>query len=93
MNQVLRTIPTKAIQNVILTTLLTRGGKATPVDVYGAVETQFPKLTRNAAKNLPYNVRWARLSLATQGFVKIKTRGTWLLTAAGRKEARSLLAV
>jgi len=88
----LKTIPTKAIENVILTTLLTDGGTSKSTSVYTAVSAQFPRLTRACTKNLPYNVRWARMSLATRGLVAdSKVRGEWTLTAKGRKAARTIL--
>jgi hypothetical protein len=92
MKPALSSIPARAIRNAILTTLLTHGGKAKPVDVYASVETQFPRLSRKAQKNLPYNVRWTRKTLLTDGLISNRVRGEWILTAAGLKEARTLLA-
>lgn len=89
----LSTIPTKAIENIILTTLLADGGSSKSTDVYTAVSANFPKLTKNAKKNLTYNVRWTRMSLATKGLVaSSKVPGKWTLTAKGRREARAILA-
>ena len=89
----LSVIPKKSIENVILTTLLTDGGTSPSTAVYTAVSMQFPKLTRNAAKNLPYNTRWVRMALATRGLVAdSKVRGEWTLTEQGLEAARSLIA-
>jgi len=85
----LRIVPAKDVRQIILTTLLSTGGKGLASDVYQAVEAHLPNLTKKALKNLPYNVRWSRLSLQTQGLVApSKVRGVWALTPAGRKEAR-----
>ena len=85
----LRVVPGKDIRTIILTTLLKNGGKSVASDVYRAVQAGLPSLTKKALKNLPYNVRWQRLSLQSHGLVApSKVRGVWALTPAGRKEAR-----
>jgi len=91
MSPTVSTIPEKTIRNIILTTLLTRGGEAEPSDVYVAVETSFPRLTEKAAKNLPYNTRWSRKGLVTDGLISDRVRGLWRLTAKGRKEAITVM--
>jgi len=84
------TTPSKAIRNIVLATLLTNGGEITePTVIYSAVGSVFPSMTRNF-DDLTYAVRWTRMSLANEGFIApSKTRGTWTLTAKGRKAARA----
>jgi hypothetical protein len=86
--EAISTIPTKDLRNIVLTTILTRGGKAVPADVYTAVQTHFPHLTKKAQKDLPYNVRWTRKTLVTEGLISSKVRGEWSLTAKGLQAAR-----
>jgi predicted transcriptional regulator len=85
-------VTTQLLHNAVLISLLAKGGKAEPSQVYGAVEAQLPRrLTVKAAKNLPYSVRWTRKSLVTMGLISSKVRGEWSLTAKGRKAALALL--
>jgi Mrr N-terminal domain len=78
------------IEPIMLTTLLERGGEGIPTDIYIAVEEAFPGLSKTETKNLPYNVRWVRKNLVARGLISDAERGVWKLTAAGRKEARTL---
>ena len=82
-------IPSKSINNVVLTSLLVSGGTSVPSAVYAAVGSVYPSLARD--KDLDYKVRWCRANLAARGLVSSKIRGEWSLTPKGRRAARALV--